>query len=424
MTMAAVPRIDPKQANCPVTRKTWRNASGTGKILNMALTSAFRMNIKLLNLGRQRLAHTVLGVLIGAMLSCPVAAAGETGGRIMGNVYLAGAEAHTETPVQGDLIAAAGRVTIDHAVSGDAAIAAGSIEVYGNIGDDLRAAGGMVSVSGRVGGDALLVGDSVSLGPHSEFGGRAWIAGNEVVIGGRLRNGLKIYGKNVLLLGEVAGPVEIHAERIEILSSARILGNVTYSGDHEIKIDPLATISGRVERKPGIFEAYRPHLEFPVWTALRPLLLLSLLAAGTLLYALFPRFIQTTSQTIGASPLKSIVLGAAIFFSLPPVILLLIITIIGIPIAMALLALYTTGLLIGYLAVAFFVGHTLLGIAHRRRPDPGFVWRTVALAVALVILMLARHLPYIGDMLIFVALFSGLGAIVLQTFSNYAGRAT
>ncbi len=176
-------------------------------------------------------------------------------------------------------------------------------------------------------------------------------------------------------------------------------------------------------RLPGKFEFYRPHVEFPAWTAFRPLLLLGLLAAGILLYAVFPHFTLTTARTISTSPLKSLGLGAAIFFSLPPVILLLVITIIGIPIAMALLALYATGLLIGYLAVAFFIGSTLLKVA-RRRPDPGFGWRIISLAVALVVLMLTRHLPYVGDLIILVALFAGLGAIVLQAFSSYAGRTT
>ncbi|MDP1718190.1 MAG: hypothetical protein Q8L40_08935 [Burkholderiales bacterium] len=387
----------------------------------MAHTSAFHMNIKSLNSPWQRLAHTGLAAFVGAMISWPVAAADETGS--VANVYLAGAEAHTEGPIPGDLVAAAGRIRVDHAVNGDSVLAAGSIEVYGKIGDDLRAAGGVIGVSSHVGGEALLAGGSVSLGPHSEINGRVWIVGNDIVIGGRLHNGLKIYGKNVLVLGEVTGPVEINAEKIEILGTARILGDVTYSSNHEIKIDPNARITGSVVRQPGTFEFYRPHVEFPAWTAFRPLLLLGLLAAGTLLYAVFPRFTLTTARTISASPLKSVGLGAAIFFSLPPVILLLVITIIGIPIAMALLALYATGLLVGYVAVAFFVGNALLNTARRHQPAPGFGWRIGALAVALVILMLARHLPYIGDLLIFVALFAGVGAIVLQAFSNYAIRA-
>ncbi len=382
------------------------------------------MAIKTTQPAWRRLLYSGIVAVVGATMSWPIAAADDTAGMTVSNVYLAGAEAHTASPIPGDLVAAAGRIRVDHAVGGDSVLAAGSIEIYGNIGDDLRAVGGVIGVSGRVGGEALLAGGSVSIGPHSEINGRTWIAGKDIVIGGRLRNGLIIYGKNVLVLGEVIGNVEIQAEQIEILGTARILGDIAYSSNHEIKIDPQATIAGKVVRNPGTFEFYRPHVEFPALRAFRPLLLLGLLAAGILLYAVFPRFTLSTARTINTSPLKSIGLGAAIFFSLPPVILLLVITIIGIPIAMALLALYATGLLIGYLAVAFFVGNKLLGVARRHQPEPGFGWRIGALAVALMILMLARHLPYVGDLLIFVALFAGVGAIVLQAFSSYAGRAS
>jgi len=348
-------------------------------------------------------------------------AAENAGTEHAGNVYLAGTEVHTEGPIHGDLVAAAGRIRIDHPVSGDTVLAAGSIEMYSRIGDDLRAAGGIISVSGHVAGEALLAGGSVSLGPDSEIAGRARLAGNDIVIGGHLRNGLVVYGKKVLVLGEVAGPIDISAERIEVFGSARILGDITYSSSHKIKIAPNAMISGKVVRTPGTFEFYRPRFKVPGWPAFRPLLLLGFLAAGMLLIVLFPRFTRAAMQAIDAAPLKSLGLGAAIFFSLPPVILLLVITIIGIPIALTLLAFYATALLTGYLVLAFFLGDKLLRIA-RRPPAAGFGWRAGSLAAALVLLWLARHLPYVGGLVVLIALLAGLGAIVLQAFSNYSGR--
>lgn len=368
----------------------------------------------------QRLLPASFAVMLGTAMSLPAVAA-EEAHVADGNVYLAGTEVQTEGPIYGDLIAAAGRIRVDHPVSGDTVLTAGSIEVYGSIGDDLRAMGGIIGVSGHVAGEALLAGGSVALGPNSEVGGRVSIAGNDVVIGGRLHNGLKVYGKKILVLGEVAGPVDLAAEQIEILGSARISGDITYSSGQEIKIDRNAKITGGVTRTPGTFEFYRPRFEIPGWPVFRPLLLLGLLAAGALLFALFPRFTRAALQAIETSPLKSLGLGAAIFFSLPPVILLLAITIVGIPIALALLALYATALLTGYLVLAFFVGARLLRLAHRQAAA-GLGWRIVSLTAALVLLGLIRHLPYIGGFLIFMALFAGVGAIVLQAFSNYSSR--
>lgn len=338
------------------------------------------------------------------------------------NVYVAGADVHIEAPVDGDLYAAAGRVSVDQPVSGDAVLAAGSVEVKNRIGDDLRAAGGIVSVAGRVAGEALIGGGSIAFGPNTEIGGRAWLAGSDIAVAGRLHDGLKAYGKNILIIGEIDGPVELTGKRIEVLGSARISGNLTYTSDREIRIDPGAQVTGTITRAPGAFEIPRPGFGMPSLPALQPLLIFGLLAAGILQLALFPRFTVTSLQTVGLSPLKSLGLGTAIFFSLPPVILLLVITIIGIPIAVALAALYAVALLVGYLVTAFFIGDRFARAVRGQR-EPSFGWRIGSLAAALLLLWLLRIIPYIGGFATFVALLAGLGAMVLQAFSNYSNRA-
>jgi hypothetical protein len=50
-------------------------------------------------------------------------------------------------------------------------------------------------------------------------------------------------------------------------------------------------------------------------------------------------------------------------------------------------------------------------------------WRASSLAASLLLLWLIHNLPYIGNLAIFVLLLAGLGAMILQAFSNYSGRA-
>lgn len=333
------------------------------------------------------------------------------------NVYMAGPEVRPTGPIGGDLIAAAGRISLDHPVDGDAVLAAGSIDVRSRIGDDLRAAGGAVSLSGRVLGEALIAGGSIAFGPDAWVAGRAWLAGGEVAAAGRFDKGITIYARHILVLAQITGDVHLVAKTIEILPAAHIGGNVTYVSDTEIKVHPGARISGKIVRQPGTF----PTLRLPGWPPFRPLLMAGLLAAGALLLALFPRFTASALRTVGASPLASLGLGTAIFFSVPPVIMLLIITIIGIPIALVLAGLYAAALLTGFLVAAFFVGERLLQVA-RRQTAAGYWMRVAALAVALLLLWLVRHVPYVGVFLILLALIIGLGAMLLQAFSSYAGR--
>lgn len=339
------------------------------------------------------------------------------------NVYMAGPEVRLAAPVQGDLFAAAGRIAVDHPVSGDAVLGAGSVEVRSSIGDDLRVAGGIVGLSGKVGGEALLAGGSVAFGPETEVLGHARIAGGNIVLAGRLHNGVDVYGKNILLLGRIDGNVRLRGERIEILASAVINGNVTYSSAEEIRIHPAARVYGELRRDADKFELPRPRFDLPGMPAISPLLLLGLLAAGSLLLALFPRFTASSLRAMGDSPLKSLGLGTAVLFSLPPLILLLIITIVGIPVALALAALYAIALLVGYLLTACFIGDLLLR-RQRTGRERSTGWRIGGLLAGLIVIWLARNLPlpYVSPLILLLALIIGMGAMILQAFAAYADR--
>jgi hypothetical protein len=338
------------------------------------------------------------------------------------NVYMTGAEVDPPGPITGDLVAAAGRISLSHPVEGDAVLAAGSIEMRSRIGDDLRAAGGIVTLAGRVQGEALIAAGSIAFSPQAEIIGRAWLAGGEVAVAGRFHNGLTVYARNILVLANIAGNVRLTGETIEILPTANIGGNVFYVSDSEIKVHPGARVFGTITREPGTFVPWRSRFDLPGWPPFRPLLMSGLLVAGALLLVLFPRFTATAAQSIGASPLRSLGLGTAIFFSAPPVIVLLVITIIGIPIALVLAGLYAAALLAGFLVAAYFIGERLALLA-RRRPVTGFWGRVAALAAALLLLWLVRHLPYIGGFLILLTLITGIGAMMLQAVSNYSKRA-
>ncbi len=364
---------------------------------------------------RPRLHLCVLAFL--ATVSLPAPGQDSRDDEASANVYMTGTEVWPTGPIHGDLVAAAGRISVDHPIDGDAVLAAGSIDVRGRIGEDLRVAGGFVTLAAPVRGEALVVAGSIAFGPASDIGGRAWLAGGDVAVAGTFRRDVKVYARNILVLGHVAGNIHLFGGTIELLPSARIDGNVTYVSNTPIKIHPGASVTGSVTREPGQL----PTLHLPGWPPFRPLLMFGLLAAGALLLALFPRFTASSLQTVRASPLGSLGLGTAIFFSVPPVILLLVISIIGIPIALVLAGVYAAALLSGFLIAAFFVGERVIRLA-RRGAVGGYWARVGTLAIALIVMWLVRHIPYAGGFVILLALLVGLGAMVLQAFSHYATR--
>jgi hypothetical protein len=120
------------------------------------------------------------------------------------------------------------------------------------------------------------------------------------------------------------------------------------------------------------------------------------------------------------APVRTLGLGTAVFFSVPPVALLLIITIIGIPVGILIGAFYAVALLAAYVVTCFFIGDTM---ARAMRRTPRTRWsRLLLLMLGLVILSLVTTLPYIGRLLLLLACIAGLGAIGLQAFSRYSSR--
>jgi hypothetical protein len=74
-------------------------------------------------------------------------------------------------------------------------------------------------------------------------------------------------------------------------------------------------------------------------------ILIGFLIMGVVLLWLFPNFMVAGARTITSEPLKSLGLGFAVLVATPIVALILLVTVIGIPIGLSLIAAYGVALL-------------------------------------------------------------------------------
>lgn len=340
-------------------------------------------------------------------------------GVLPANVYLGGSSVRPTAPVKGDLFGAGGSVTVDQPVGRDVVVAGGDVQVKGPVGEDLRAAGGQVAVGGRVGGEALLAGGTVSLGPGSDVAGRAVLMGGHVIVAGHIGGGGRIYASKVSISGDVEGDLKVLAEEIELLPGANIRGALNYASRKDIRIDPAARVAGTVTREEGPEQWRTQPRDRGTGVGVWPFWLLGLIAAGALFVLVFPRFSEMAESRVGDAPWASLGLGAAIAFAAPVVVVLLLVTIVGIPLALAFMAAYAIALLAGYLTVAGYLGRRLASILRKgMEMTPG--WRIGALAAALLVLGLVGMIPFVGALILLIALTLGTGAFVLQLFRRYS----
>ncbi|MFQ5899296.1 MAG: hypothetical protein ACE5JN_13780 [Candidatus Methylomirabilia bacterium] len=278
-------------------------------------------------------------------LNPSVASAQEAGktivkrGVITEDLYVAGVRLDILAEVDGDVIAAGGRASIGQLVKGDVLVIAGDVTVTGQVLDDVRAMGGAVAISGEIGGDVIAAGGSVSIPAETKVGGRTWLAGRTVEIRGRIGRELKAAARRISLSGEVGGDANLIASEIEILSTARIKGNLTYRSSREARIDPAAQIGGRVIHHRIEFARRAAQARRAIIGSARIVALVGLMAAGMVLFLLFPNFTVSAARTIGRDLWKSLGLGFALLVSAPVAGIILMTTVIGIPLGLTLFAL-------------------------------------------------------------------------------------
>lgn len=323
--------------------------------------------------------------------------------------------------VEGDAFVAGGHVSIASEVSGDLVVAGGELSIGGGVGDDLYAAGGNVKVDAIVQGNARIAGGDVAVGPATVIAGATTLTGGRISFDGNSHGYLQASGASVNLNGQVLGDAEVRSEDLVIGPETQINGRLIYHGPTEPVVPKGAVISGGVEfheAKAGRFthEPVEPFRRTVHWVG-SVLWFVGVFVAATLFLMLFPGFASRAADAIGRDPLRSIGLGLAILVCVPFVTVILLITIIGIPLALLVIPLYLLLLFLGWVTTALFVGQRGLAMLRPARPvtlGP----RLLSLFAALVALWAARHVPFIGGLIGFVALIAGIGALVWQAWSG------
>ena len=337
------------------------------------------------------------------------------GDEVAGDVIATGGEVTTAGKIGGGVTAMGGEVRLDSTVAGDALVAGGSIVADGVIAGKLRMVGGEVLNRAEVGGSMLAAGGEVTLHRRSRVAGSARLAGGGIAIDGIIGRDLEVWGRNIVLGGDVTGDVTLRGVDILVLSSARIGGDLTYRSAKEAIIHPDAEIAGDVtfiyseapERMAGgAMQAFGA-----TWLVF----LVSLILLGAVLVLLFPQFAITAARTIGGTPWRSLGLGFALVVAGPFAIVILALTVVGFSLSVISGAVYLAATAFGYLVAAIALGR--FGARLIRWNADRTTWgRIAALAAGLVVLSIAALIPVVGVLTTFAAFVFGVGALVLAVY--------
>ncbi len=335
--------------------------------------------------------------------------------------FAAGGMLNLTDSVDGDAFLAGGQVAVAGQVNGDLVVAGGELSIGGSVGDDLYAAGGDVKLDSIVNGNARVAGGDVSVGPATVVAGALTLTGARVTFEGNTHEYLQASGASVRINGEVHGDANVRSEELVIGPETRIGGRLVYHGPSEPTVPDGAVIAGGLEYheadatrflddSDGDWEPRAHGVGTFLW-------FVGVFVAGALFLMLFPGYSTRAAEAIAREPLKVLGLGLAILVCVPFVTLILLVTIIGIPLALLVIPLYLLLLFLGWVTTALFIAQR--GLAAARAGKPATLgWRLLALFLGLVVLWLLQRIPLVGGLVVFIALMAGVGALVWQAWTR------
>jgi len=361
------------------------------KIISLAVLVAF--------MGFAALVPNTLSAANGDMQKIVRVSQEET---IEGNYYAGGDIIEISGTINGDAYVAGGQVIVNGVINGDLIAAGGSINVSGEIADDARLAGGNLVVSGSVGDDLSVAGGDINISDTATIGGA-----------------LQSAGGNIMLAGAVGAELKAAGGMINLSSTAKVGGDFEYWSEEEANVSSGATVNGNTSRQQGGWSHNLPTEEnigrvFDAIGAFFSLTgIITTLVLGLLVIKLAPNYTARAISVVENQTLRSFLFGILALVVLPILFFVLLITLVGVPLAFITLFIGLLYLTFGKIYVLTAVGQRVLGY---RQKNPS---QLIGFLLGMLLYSLIMIIPVIDVLVKFLVLTVGMGAALIKEAATY-----
>lgn len=352
-------------------------------------------------------------------------------GKVDENLFAAGREIEADFDSTDDAFLAAGKIlfrartreglflvggdlSLREAGAGLAVVAGGAVAVAESRFRELVVAGGDVRLeSAAVADDLVAAGGKITLSRATVIGDSLVAGGGQITFEGRAGGNARFAAGEVTLAGTVDGNVDVRAGTLRVGPTAVIDGNLTHS-TNRIEISPQARIRGQVVALPG--PDPRDWEGFG-WLGTFTLILFALgsCLVPPLLALLFPGVTDRAHGRLRDRFWESLGKGFLVFLLVPVALALLLVSLLGTPVALAALPFAGALGLLAWTVEARAVGHQVRLWTRRGAADvapltarPRFGWTLLGSFVILLVLWV----PFLGFLFCSVLFLSALGALV------------
>jgi hypothetical protein len=264
--------------------------------------------------------------------------------------------------------------------------AAGQQSRHGGKNDIVRVMQGDITVPQGtvVQGDVVCVGGSVELEPGSVVQGDAVAVGGSVIV----NEGALVLGQGVAILGTV-----------DVARGAQVMGEHVQVG--------MGRLFGSRSSRHSWLSGLGPFGLFPTLALFAIVYLLGLVSLR-----LWPERVRMIGHAMFESPVRSFAVGFLCWLLLLPLVVLLCISLVGIPLVPLLPVAIFLSIVLGLSAFALRIGETLPAGPGQRFVPPA------ALGMGMAVLMLLAFVPWLGVSLLALLQFFALGSAVSSRFGR------
>ena len=279
--------------------------------------------------------------------------------------------------------------------------AGNTVEWSGTATGSVHLAGALAKVGGTTERNLAAAGSVVVFSVNAKSGRESLAVGNTVDFDGTAGRAARLGGNVVTFNGKTDGDLVVAANRAVVGGQAVVGGALTSYGDVAPVVDPGAKIAGGVKLIQPKQGQARPRP--PRGGRLRGFLIrfFGMTVLGLLALLVAPRATTETADRIGRRPGFSLGIGVAVLVVAPVALLILLVTILGIPAMLVLAALYFVVLIMSGPMSSLFLGRRLL-----RAERSAFL----ALLLGVFIVALLGVIPILGPIVSLVAIIFGVGA--------------
>jgi len=353
-------------------------------------------------------------------------------GQVRGDVAVIGVDVRLDLITEGQVRVLGHDIELDGLVDDKVFLAGADIRVGAELSDDLSIAGADVILDGAIAGDAMIAGLVVVLTPDSVISGSSRLGARKLYLEGRLEDRVSIGAREVRISGVILGQVDIRAQEVIIEPDARIEGELTVRSPDApqiaegARVESVNYIEYHFEDRDVIKHDMKMHFPIGVNDFVAPWAIGGVLAAnvfllGLLASALSPRGVNKIVDAFRRRPwvsgLSGLVMLALLPVLTPTLFLLLVLTVIGIPLAFLLIFALPIMLFLAFVFGGIVIGD--LALNHTGKPA-GFGLRAGSFLAVIVVIALLSMTPFLTWLLSMIVFCIGLGAWTLAIFARTA----